>query len=82
VGNLLDGFGFHVAISDGGAWWCGADVVGPWGAKEEAARDCGHHGPGVDDSGGVVWGDSDFVGLSAGFVKLVGRARGGAWGWR
>ena len=27
---LFHGLCFHVAVSDGRAWWCGADVVFPW----------------------------------------------------
>ena len=58
------------------AGWCGADIVGPWGAKEEASRDCGHHGAGVDNCVGVVWADADFVGLGASIVVVVGSVLG------
>ena len=30
---LFHGLCFHVAISYGSAWWCGADVVFPWCAQ-------------------------------------------------
>ena len=80
MSDFLHWFGFHIAISNGGAWWCGADVVGPWGAKEEASRDGGHHGAGVDNCVGVIWVDADFVGLGASIVVVVRRVRVVVWG--
>ena len=80
MGDLFHGFGFHIAISDGCAGWCWADIVGPWGAKEEASRGCGHHGAGVDNCVGIVGADTDFVGLGASIVVVVGRVQVVVWG--
>ena len=60
---LFHGLCFHVAVSYGRAWWCGADVVFPWCAQNESTRYGGHHCPGIYDGVWIVGGDVEDVSL-------------------
>ena len=62
MGYLLDGFCFHVAISDGGAGRGRADVGFPFrGGHEETSWYGGHHGTAIEDRVEVVRGGVDVL---------------------
>ena len=62
MGDLLDGFGFHVAVSDSCTGWHGANIGFPfWRGHEESARGGCYHCSAVEDCIGVVRGGMDIL---------------------